>query len=1064
MRKLFLIMMALLAWTWGVQAQTRTYHGTVLDAADNEPLVGATIMPIGGGQGVAADVDGNFTLTVPANVTKAKVSYVGYNTEEVTLANNMVVKLHSGASNLDEMIVVAYGTAKKSEYTGSASVVKADQLENTLVSDATSALAGRVAGVQIQSSNGQPGASPTVRVRGIGSINGSSAPLFVVDGVPFNGDINQIPTTDIESMTVLKDAASTALYGARGANGVILITTKSGREGNVTVNVDARWGVNQRGVADYDLVNDERNYMELVYQSLYNYRYYNQRDSQADAHSWANAYLWNVIGYQTWTAPEGQTFIGTDGKFNPGATRGYITNGHLFLSDNWVKESFKSKLRQEYNVSASGGTGKLNYYASFSYLGDNGIIDSSSFDRLNTSLNVDYQLYKWLKFNTNMNYTYTDWNYPSDQTTTNSSGNVFALANQFGPMYPFYIREEDGSISIDEHTGKYIYSYGDNEYGFTRNVMRNANPAGGFAYDTMKNVSDIFRGKWSVIISPIEGLDISGTIGLHIDNTQYQSYTNPWYGQFASYHGMAQQIASRTRTIDEQVLAQYTKTINDANDISVMVGWESDGYENTVTSGYGYNIYQPGNPFINNTLPDTRMANGYQYKLSHQAIFARANYSYNGKYHAMVSYRRDGSSRFAPGHRWGNFFSVSAGWDIAKEKFMQEATAVDMLKLKASFGQNGNDNLGISAPYGLKPYEDFYQITGADGVWSDGTLTYKGNYDITWEKSNAFNVGVDYSFFHGMLSGSIEYFSRQTSDMLMYVQVPASLGYSSIPMNAGSMRNSGLEVEINYTPFDNKNVKWDLNLNFTVPQNKVIKLEPSLVNDKGEWISGTRYFKEGQSMYQLYLAKYAGVDPENGHALYWAKDENGAEYKTEIGDDARSTNSVSTGNILPKIYGGFSTSVEFFGVDVTASLSFQLGGRIFDSSYQQYMYTGDGSNLGDAFHKDILKAWTENNRNTDVPMLSYVYNQSTPGNYYYTDRWLVSSNYLSLNNVTVGYTIPQHITERIKISQLRVYFAAENIALWSARKGLDPRQSYLTSSNSLYSPIRTLSGGIHITF
>lgn len=1069
MKKLYLMLMAIMIATIGAYAQQRTVSGVVVGASDGEPLIGATVMPEGHpGMGTATDVDGEFTLNVPASAKRLVVSYVGYQTKTVDITPGaMKIALESTDTKLDEVMVVAYGTVKKSEYTGSAGVVDADQLQTSLVSDATKALAGRVAGVQIQQSNGQPGVAPTVRIRGIGSINGSSSPLYVVDGVPFNGDVSQIPATDIESMTVLKDAASTALYGARGANGVILITTKSGNHEKVTINVDARWGVNQRGVPDYDLVWDERTYMEMVYAAIRNSQlYYVGRDA-ATAHQYANAALWSAIGFQTWSVPAGQQFIGTDGKFNPMATRGYVANGHMFLGDNWVKESFHNKLRQEYNVSASGGTDKLTYYASLSYLGDQGIINSSAFNRLNTSLNVDYQLKKWLKLGANMAYTYTNWNYPSSQTTddTNSSYNVFALATQFGPMYPFYVRNADGTIAIDAATGKYIYSYGDNEYGFSRNVQPGANPAGNYAYNYQKYISDIFRGKWFVLLQPLDGLDITGTIGYQTDNTWYQGYDNPWYGQFASFGGIAEQDASRYRSLDEQIIAQYSRTFADRNNFSLMLGWEHDNYQNTTVYGYGYNLYQPGNFTVNNTLPDERTTGGYQYNLAHMGWFGRLNYNYDGKYFAMVSFRRDGSSRFAPEHRWGNFWSASAAWDMAKESWLQNAENVDLLKIKASFGQNGNDNLGLAAPYGYLPYQDFYDLTGADGVWSDGTLLYKGNRDITWEKSSAFNVGVDYSFWNGKLNGSVEYFSRQTTDMLMNVPTSPSLGYSSIPMNVGSMRNSGLEVDINYNPIRNNDWDWNINLNFTVPQNKVLKLDPSLLNSNGEWISGVRYFKEGQSMYQFYMAKYAGVDPKTGYEQYWAKDpETGEEYLTYQGTVARSSNSVSTGNLLPKIYGGFSTQVKFRGFDLSVALSFQLGGRIFDSSYQQYMYVGESGNLGFAFHKDLLGAWTPENPNTNVPMLMSDGPYTGNGNYYYTDRWLVSSNYLSLNNITFGYTLPGKITSSIGISELRIYFAAENVALASARKGMDPRQSYTSSTASAYSALRTLTGGIHISF
>lgn len=1048
----------------------REVKGVVVGAEDNEPLIGATVMPEGfPGMGTATDIDGAFTLSVPDKATKLHVSYVGYVSQTVDITPGvMYIALKSADTKLDEVMVVAYGTVKKSEYTGSAAVVGAAQLQTSLVSDATSALAGRVSGVQILSSDGAPGSAPMVRIRGVGSINGSASPLYVVDGVPFNGDVNQIPATDIESMTVLKDAASTALYGARGANGVILITTKSGSNDKVKINVDMRWGVNQRGVPDYDLVWDERNYAEMVYYALRNTQLYNGA-SAAGAHAIANAGLWNAIGYQTWTVAPGQSFVGTDGKFNPMATRGYIANGQYFQGDNWVKETFENKLRQEYNVSASGGTEKLTYYASLSYLGDQGIIKSSGFNRLNTSLNVDYQLKKWLKLGANMAYTYTNWNYPSEQTTdygnSTSTVNAFALATTLGPMYPFYVRNADGSIAIDLATGKKVYSYGLNDGGFTRNTLSNSNPVGDLVYNYDKYISDVFRGKWFALINPLEGLDITGTIGYNVSNTQYQGYSNPWYGQTAEEGGSAEQTAQRYRTIDEQVIAQYSKTFNDLNDFSLMVGWEHDTYQSTYFYGYGYNIYTPGDFTLNNAMADTRMAGGYQYNLAHMAIFGRLNYNYNGKYYGMVSFRRDGSSRFAPGHRWGNFWSISAAWDMAKESWLQACEEVDLLKIKASFGQNGNDNLGLDDPYNYLPYQDFYTITGANGVWSDGTLAYKGNRDITWEKSNAFNVGVDYSFFQGKLSGSIEYFSRQTSDMLMMVPVAPSLGYSNIPMNVGSMRNSGLEVEINYNPIRNKNVDWNLNLNFTAPANKVLKLDPSLLNSDGVWRSGIRYFKEGESMYQLTLAKYAGVDPETGFEQFWAKDaETGEEYLTYVGSEAFNSNACPAGNMLPKLYGGFSTQLQFFGFDLNVSLSFQLGGKVFDQSYQQYMYVGDTRSIGQAFHKDMLKAWTPENPNSDIPMLISETPYSGNGNYYYSDRWLVSSNYLSLNNITFGYTLPKKVTAKIGLSDVRIYFAAENVALWSARKGMDPRQSYVYTNVGTYSPLRSLTGGLHLTF
>lgn len=1076
MKKLFLLLLTVVTISLGAMAQGRTVTGTVVNEADGEPLAGATVLPVGGGNGVATDLDGKFALNIPASVKKLLVSYVGMTTQEVAItSDNMVIKLTTNENVMDEVMVVAYGTAKKSAYTGSASIVKGEDLEDRLVSNVTNALAGSVAGVQTLSSNGQPGTSSTVRIRGIGSLYASNTPLYVVDGMPYDGDISAINPADIESMTVLKDAAAAALYGARGANGVILITTKRGKQGDAKVTFDARWGANSRQITNYDVIQDPAQYMELVYQAQYNAALYNLGYSPAQAHTYANSQLIPSIGYPIYTVPQGQNLIGTNGKLNPNARLGYNDGEYFYTPDNWSDNTFRNGLRQEYNLSVSGGNERLNYFVSAAYLEDEGVIANSSFNRLSTRASVDYQAKKWLKIGTNLSYVNYKSMYPGEQTTTNSSGNAFGIANKIAPVYPMFVRNADGSIAIDSRFNRPIYDYGDGtSTNYTRQFMSMSNPASDLIYNEDTYLSDIFNGKWYVQINPLEGLTLTGNVGLNIDNTRTHSIGNPYYGQSASYKGSALQVAERYKTLNLQGLINYKKTFAENHTGDILFGYESEDYNYEYVQGYGTGLYQY-NWAVNNTLAGgQRKGYGSYTERARRGFIGRINYDYATKYYASVSYRRDASSFFHPDNRWGNFFSVSAAWDISKEKFMNEAEWVDMLKLKASFGQQGNDGIG-----NYYAYTDQYTISGADS-WSDGTLAYKGNPELTWEKSNAFNVGLDFSLWQSKLSGTVEYFNRETSDMLYDKPVSPSLGYSSIPVNIGSMRNSGVEIELLYRPIDTKNISWDINFNATFVKNKILELAPEL---EGEMINGSTIYREGESMYQLYLTDWEGVNPENGKAQYWALrdvyelDENGnqvlnedgepikigeEEYLTEDYSTAYNTNRKASGDLLPTVYGGIGTSLKLYGFDIAVQCSYQLGGKIWDYSYQDFMGSGTSSSYGVNWHKDILNAWTPNNTNTDVPRLD----ANDPYSFYSysSDRVLTSSDYFAINNITIGYTLPASLTKKFGVETLRVYGAADNLALWSARKGLDPRQGYYQATTSTYTAMRCISGGIKVVF
>ena len=1058
-RKLMLLLACLFVGIGLVTAQTQKVTGVVISEEDGQPVIGASVLVKGTQIGAITGVDGDFTLpNVPSSAKTLVISYIGMQTQEVDIKPNIKVFMRSDSEMLDEVMVVAYGTAKKSAFTGSASVIKSETLEKRQVSNLSNALSGTVSGVQTQSTNGQPGTSATVRIRGIGSMYASNNPLYVVDGIPYEGDISAVNSQDIESMTVLKDAAAAALYGARGANGVILVTTKKGKSGDTQISLDARWGVNSRLVKNYDVLQNANTYMETAYSALYNGYLYNSGYTAERAYQLANADLFPKLGYQVYTIPDGQYLIGRNGKLNPYATLGYSDGDYYYTPDNWSDEMFQSNLRQEYNLSVSGGSDKLSYYLSASYLNDEGIIENSGFERISTRMNVDYQAKKWLKLGVNLSYSNVTSRSPGDQDTdaATSSGNAFFVGNFIAPIYPMYVRNADGSFQYNANTGYHVYDYGDgSSTNFTRNFMSMSNPMSGFLYDTEKYLMDILNGKWYAKIDIIDGLSLTASLGLHIDNTRQHSVGNKYYGQSASYGGSVMQYSSRVYSLDQQYLLNYKKTFGNHN-LDILAGYESMDFNTEIHYILGYNMYSDKNWTASNVI-DRKNGSGSYNEYATIGIITRASYDFNEKYYGSVSYRRDASSRFHPDNRWGNFWSVSAAWDMAKENFISQYDWINMLKLKASFGQQGNDNLYYKEYTNYYPYLDQFTVSGSDGVFSDGVLYYKGSKDITWETSNSFNVGVDFALLGGRIDGTIEYFNRQTKDMLYYKPVAMSNGYTQLPMNIGSVRNSGVEIELNYTPIETNDLKWVINWNGTLMKNKILELHPDL---KGEMIDGSYIYREGESLYQMYLTKYAGVDPDSGEALYWAKDENGVEYKDKDWSAAYNSNRQASGDLLPTIYGGVGTTLEFRGFDFSIQCAYQLGGTIYDSGYQAFMHGGDSHYMGYNWHKDILNAWTPENRNTNIPRVDAIdkYTNSS------SDRWLTSSDYFSINNITLGYTLPKRWLRSLGIGSLRIYGAADNVALFSARKGLDPRMSYTTASTDRYTPIRTISGGLKVTF
>ena len=989
-----------------------------------------------------------------------QVSYIGMQTQEVAIKPTMKVTMKSDAEMLDEVMVVAYGTAKKSQFTGSASTIKADKIAERQVSNISNALSGQVAGVQTTSGNGQPGTGSTVRIRGVGSLSASNNPLYVVDGVPYDGDISAINSQDIESLTVLKDAASNALYGARGANGVILVTTKKGATGKATVNLDAKWGTNRRGVSNYDVMTSSQEYVENYYTAMLNGYAGGDPNRVLSNGMTGNQYINSLLfskdglGYPVYTVPNGEGYIGVDGKLNPNAKLGRVYGDYYITPDDWEKELLDNgNLRQEYNVNISGSTEKMNYYMSAGYLDDSGLIPGSSFSRLSFRLKADYQVKEWLKVGANVAYSNIVSRYPDEQTTSGSSTNLFYITNNIAPIYPLYIRNADGSIKKDAR-GFTMYDYGNGMYtdgttALNRPFLSQSNPASALQLDKNEYNMDILSGRAFVEVSIIEGLKATANWGMDLDNTRYTELINPYYGQYAGNTGGVVGVShSRVFSINQQYLLTYKKNFGDHN-IDLLAGFESYDYKNQALSGSKQKVYNPNIVELNNAI-NTPSANSSTANYATAGFLFRAQYDYLEKYFASASFRRDASSRFHPDNRWGNFWSVGLGWLMNKESFLQNTSWIDMLKFKISYGAQGNDNIG-----NYYAYLDQYTVSNSNNDFALA-LSYKGNKDITWETSHSFNTGFDFEFFKGRLSGTVEYFSRKTTDMLYNKPMNASAGYASIPMNVGSMTNKGVELDLNGLLIETNDLTWRMNFNLTHFKNTINELDPSL---NGEMISGSYIYREGESRYQFYLRKYAGVD-ENGVAQYY-KDITDAEGNVtgqEKTTDAPNATRYATGDILPKVYGGFGTSLNAYGFDFSISFAYQLGGRMYDNGYASLM--NSGTDPSQNWHKDILKAWTADNKGSNIPRLSATDQYAN----YLSDRFLTKSDYLSINSITLGYTLPKSWVRSLNISSLRVYMSADNVALFSKRKGFDPRQSYTTASADVYSPIRAISGGLSLSF
>ena len=1078
MRKVVLLFASLLMWIGCALGQQRTVTGVVTAVDDGQPMVQLAVQLKGTQTGVVTDANGRYTIRVAGPESVLVFTYTGYETQEITVGEQQTINVVMQLANeeIDEVMVVAFGKAKKSTFTGSAASVSGKDLERKQVSNVLNALSGKVPGVTVSSSNNQPGTSSTIRIRGNGSFSAKSDPLYVVDGVPYEGDISAINPADVESTVLLKDAASAALYGARAANGVVMITTKSGANarsgGSMNVNVTAKVGYNFRGIPDYDKITDPKEYAAKYYEAVWNGQRYakvNEGKDDEDINGLADkAYFHKINGivYFPFSRDENSTapWFTRNGngywEMDKNATVGAIHKGsdgedYWMQPDDWNKEAFEPNMRQEYTVSLSGRTEKANYFFSSGYLNDKGYTVRSSFERFTTRLRGDYKPKTWLSMGANISYTGYKTNSLSATTTASagSSGNIFAMTNYAAPIYPIYVRDKNKN-KLKNKWNKWWYDFGTGEFpGLSkRPYLSVANPLAANTYDIYDRVAGIIGVRSNVDFIMPYGFRFSIVGGYDLDDTYATSSLNTFYGQYAPTGGEISKTFQRESTLNLQQLLTWNQTYGE-NHIDVLLGHEYYDRDEQYLNGNKQGMFHYNARELDQAIrqPQTS-SNRHRYRV--EGFLGRAQYDWAEKYFLTLSFRRDGSSRFAEKNRWGNFGSVGASWMLSNESFMESTRSfLDLLKVKASYGVQGNDNMPEEVEFA---YLDLYKLSNNNGAYAT-SFFYKGNENITWETSHNINFGIEYAFFRHRLTGNIEFYRRNVTDMLFQLTVPGSAGYRYFWDNVGSMSNTGMEFEITGVPYQDKDIRWSVTVNGGIVKNKLEKLPDEWKKTEWGYVSGSVVYKEGGSLYDYFIPKFKGLD-EEGRAQWQTYNKTTGEYgvTTDYTEASKNENRVLYKDMSSFINGGFSTNVDFWGFDFSAAFTYSLGGKRFDYVYQDLMH--GGSDNGRAFHKDLLNSWTPQKKNTDIPRMDVTTKQSNGlSDFYFTSR-----SYLAIDNLTLGYTFPKAWLDKINLGSLRVYVVADNVWLFSARKGFDPR--FTTPSGVGYKAIRSVSAGLNLTF
>lgn len=1079
MRKLLLLALLFFTAIAGALAQ-QVVKGKITDDM-GAPIPGASIVVKGTANGTTTDNDGNFSFTLPPNTKYLLVSAVGYGERQITIGKEtqLNVSLDHSRKSMDEVVVVAYGTAKKESITGAVASISAATIEKRPLSNAVAALEGSAAGIQVNNTFGQPGSSPTIRIRGFSSPNFVNDPLYVIDGVPFGGSVADINPNDIESISVLKDAASSALYGARASNGVIIMTTKKGSKNNpVSLNFSMNQGFYDKGINEYEKMGPN-DFMETMWKGYRNsLRTSNPATYPTDALAGARATKTLISDYlklNIYDKPDTALFD-ADGKL--------VADAHinpLYGEDlDWNKGFERMGHRQDYNLSGRSGSEKNTMFFSLGYLNEKGYVNYSDFKRFSGRINDELQATKWLKIGFNVAGTHQiSNNTPAGTTSVISFVNPIFFARTMAPIYPVHLHTPGTGEYVLDGLGNKRYDDGStdrNEYAGRHAIWENELNKDQFFRNTL--MAQAYAG-----ISFLKYFTFNVTADINSRTEDEQVYNNATIGDGSGNNGRGGRNNYRYYNYTTRQSLTYSQTFKNLHNIEVLAGHENYSNEVNYTYAYKTNEVSPGGVQLINftsitSLYDTKDV----YNL--ESYFARARYSYNDKYFFDASIRRDGTSKFL--NPWGTFFSLGGSWTISKEKFFDQfASKINFLKLRAAYGQVGNDGGPSVNVTGAVPYYASAALYELNQNASLGAV-YRSqieNPNLKWESSNSLGAAIEGRIFN-RANFTAEYFDKQSTNLLFYLTLPLSGGATSVTdpaaqilKNLGSVSNRGWEFTFDVDVIRAKDFTFNFGANATFLKNEIKKLPE--VNRKNGIINGTKKWMEGHSVYDYWLPQYVGVDQLNGNALYKpdtvtynASNPIPAQYLVNINGTNYTTYTTYaeknwSGSAIPKVFGSFSPSFRYKNFTLGTLFTYGIGGKIYDNSYISLMTMSGAIN---ALHKDLLNAWdgapkdmTANSPDRvnpkGTPVVDFTRSQYTNSQ---SNRWLTDASYLVVKNINVSYKLPIDLISKLQLKSASVGISAENLYTATKRKGMNPQQGFNGINDNIFVTPRVVSFQLNV--
>lgn len=1052
-------------------AQQQTITGKVTDG-EGLPLPGVNVVVQGTNTGTQTDFDGNYSIQASQGEVLV-FSFVGFETVEYTVGNVDVIDLTltEDAAELDEVVVVGYGTATKQSFTGTADVVDGEQLARKNVTDVSQALAGESAGVRVINTSGQPGEESTIRIRGFGSVNGNRDPLYVLDGVPYNGNITAINPADIESTTILKDAAATAIYGARGANGVIVINTKKGRSGQGSIEVETKTGVNFQQIPRHSVIESPEQYIGLAWEAMRNQ---GEIAGAEDPVAYANSNLFSSSGidpkYNIWSVGADELIDPSTGMVNPGVSRRYNP-------EDWEEHAFQSSNRTETNLRISGGNDNTSYYTSFGYLDDEGYSINSDYERYSARLNVTHDVKDWLSGSMNIGYSLAEMN---NGGQSEDSGSIFWFVDNIPSIYPLYERDAEGNFIPDPYYGGNRFDYGTGRgFGGQTNAIADA------TYGLRNSKRHEINGNAFLDFTITDFLSFETRMGTQYYNNMRTTRNSPFYGpsSSSSVKGSISKTDTELFSYNFLQLLRFQESFGD-HTIEALLAHESNSWEQKIFYASKFNLVDPYGEELNNAV-GSNPPGSYTRDYTLESFFGQVNYDFDDTYFLSGTLRRDGSSRFLK-NKWGTFGSVGASWVVSNEAFMQDQNIFENLKLKASWGL-----IGEQGGVGFYPGYITWNIDNLGGNPAF-SLDEVGNPDLTWETSNQFQVGLEFNV-GGFLDGTIDYYVKDTEDLIFDRRVGPSLGYALIRVNDGALRNSGLEFDFTAHLVQTDDFYLDLGINGEILSNELTRMPIDPATGEEKLLDPQGFFgrAEGRSIYDFYMREWAGVDTQTGEALWNVHYVDANGNGSLDGDEAtissltpflannpdlvdqiavgtttnyaEATQKFLDKSIIPDVRGAINLFTGYKGFDLSAQMVYGIGGYAYDFVYQRMMH--DDQIGSQNWHTDILDRWQQPGDVTDVPRLTSEATNNGANVASSSDRFLEKADYLALNNVRLGYNFSQDLIENIGLSGLSLWVSGDNLFMTSARKGFNPSTAEDGSSTWYnYAPLTTITGGVRVQF